>query len=434
VIKHTKTPHLRCCTSQNIIRRILNTSHIILLVRLASEAFLRVWSNDERLNISETHQKLISILSYRKTRRCDNCLYALVTNFVSPRIASNLTRFKFYTGLLCANEQTPCHERGVCSFAILKSMRLVSLILLFVAVLFGSGFWYNHIDIPCKIPIHYRIGNIDERFGTSYEEIRRIAGEAERLWENPLSAELFVYDDSLESLPINLLYDERQQTAEREAEIRADLDAKEGMSENVGAQYERLITEFRSLKKRYESQVVAYETKLDAYNAEVLKWNNKGGAPQAVIDDLKTGEASLKSEQSELELLAKKLNSLTTELNKIGARGNELITDYNSIVEKYNSEFSSGHEFTQGDYKRDAITIYQFDSEEELTIVLAHEFGHALALGHVQNEKSIMYHLMENQSVVDGVSAEDSAEYARVCTEKTIFEKILNLIGNSFAL
>lgn len=313
-------------------------------------------------------------------------------------------------------------------------MRLVSLILLFVAVLFGSGFWYNHIDIPCKIPIHYRIGNIDERFGTSHEEIRRIAGEAERLWENPLSAELFVYDDSPKSLPINLLYDERQQTAEREAEIRADLDAKEGMSENVGAQYERLITEFRSLKKKYESRVVAYEAELDAYNTKVSKWNNQGGAPQAVIEELKTGEASLKSEQSELELLAKKLNSLTAELNKIGARGNELITDYNSIVEKYNAEFSGGGEFTQGDYKRDAITIYQFDSEEELTIVLAHEFGHAFALGHVQNEKSIMYHLMENQSVVDGVSAEDSAEYARVCTEKTIFEKILNLVGNSFAL
>jgi hypothetical protein len=313
-------------------------------------------------------------------------------------------------------------------------MRLVSLIMLLIAALYGGGFWYSHINIACRTPVLYHIGNIDSRFGTSAEEIKRIALRAEAVWEDALDEDVFVYTDSTDSLPINLVYDERQENTEREAEVRADLDAKEGMSESVSKQYEKLIAEFRTLKKKYESRVVVYESSLDAYNDEVLRWNKEGGAPEDVVGGLKKTEESLKGEQLELEALVKKLNALTTELNKIGARGNELITDYNSIVEKYNSEFSEGHEFTQGDYKPDSINIYQFDSEEELVIVLAHEFGHALSLGHVENKESIMYHLMEAQSVAGGVSKEDKVAFTEVCKNKSTFEKFADLIVSTFAL
>jgi len=313
-------------------------------------------------------------------------------------------------------------------------MRLVPLLLLLIAVLFGSGFWYDYIDTTCKTPVLYHIGDIDSRFGTSAEEIRRIALRAESMWEGVLSEDLFIYSEIGEGLPLNLIYDERQENTEREAEVRADLETKEGMSESVAVQYEKLITEFRALKKKYESRVIAYEASLDSYNEEVTSWNNKGGAPESVVKDLKESEQSLKDEQTELELLAKKLNALTTDLNRIGARGNELITDYNGIVQKYNTEFSEGYEFTQGDYKRDSINIYQFDSEDELVIVLAHEFGHALSLDHVQNEQSVMYHLMGGQSIAEGVSTEDVSEFTRMCKNKTVFQRVANFIAEAFAL
>jgi predicted Zn-dependent protease len=43
------------------------------------------------------------------------------------------------------------------------------------------------------------------------------------------------------------------------------------------------------------------------------------------------------------------------------------------------------------------INIYQFDDIERLTLVLAHEFGHALGLTHVGNPKSVMYYLTDRQ-------------------------------------
>jgi len=157
-------------------------------------------------------------------------------------------------------------------------------------------------------------------------------------------------------------------------------------------------------------------------------WNERGGAPESVLNELRDAEGELKEEQSSLQLLAEKLNIIVTELNRIGARGNTLIKDYNTIVQDYNKRFSEANEFTQGDYTGEAINIYQFDSEDELIIVLAHEFGHALALGHVENEESIMHRTMDGQNREVGVTAEDIAELRRVCDEVNLLTKMLRFM------
>ncbi len=306
-------------------------------------------------------------------------------------------------------------------------MRLSILLLVLVATLFGGGFWSQYIDTTCRTPVYYHVGTVDERFGASKEEIQRIAGNAAALWEDALHTDLFVYSDTEEGVPINLIFDERQEESEREAELRADLEAKEGMSESVASQYETLIAKFRTLKKEYESRVVAYEATLQKYNAEVTKWNNDGGAPEEIAKELQQKSSALSKEQDALQKLAGELNAIAENLNTIGARGNALITDYNSIVEKYNDAFSDAREFAQGDYADKVINIYQYDSEEELTIVLAHEFGHALSLGHVEGEESIMYYLMGKQTSAAGIQTSDIAEYTNVCREKSIFERIAGL-------
>jgi predicted Zn-dependent protease len=308
-------------------------------------------------------------------------------------------------------------------------MRLSLLTLILIATLFGSAFWYGKIDTVCKTPVRYYIGNIDDRFGTSKEEIRRIAQSVEKIWEDPLQKDLFIYDEK-GTLPINLIFDERQENADIQEELKEDLDSKEGMSESVAQQYEKLIVEFRQLKKQYESRVVSYETALKIYNTEVNEWNKKGGAPESVLITLREKEAGLKTQQSDLEAYSKKLNALVNELNRIGARGNVLITDYNSIVEKYNDRFSEVREFAQGDYTGEAINIYQFDAEDDLTIVLAHEFGHALSLDHVTNEISVMYHHMGAQEVKRGITAEDRAEYTRICVQKNRLGSLIDLVIN----
>ncbi|HEU4677427.1 MAG TPA: matrixin family metalloprotease, partial [Candidatus Paceibacterota bacterium] len=267
-------------------------------------------------------------------------------------------------------------------------------------------------------PVRYRVGNIDPRFDANAEEVKRVAAAAEAIWEGKLGRELFVYDER-RGIPINLVFDERQENAEIEENLRDDLEAKAGMNDAVAKQYDALIGEFRSLKKAYESRVRSYETKLAAYNDTVNDWNAKGGAPESEIERLEADAASLKAEQEGLEADAEKLNALVDQLNAIGAKGNTLITDYNSVVAEYNDKVAEAGEFTQGDYTGDAINVYQFNSEDELELVLAHELGHALSLDHVDGKRSIMYRLMEDQAVDDGLTPEDIAEFDAVCAQKS---------------
>ena len=306
-------------------------------------------------------------------------------------------------------------------------MRFPFLLVLLAAILFGSGYWYRIFDRACKVPIEYRVGTLDARFGTSEEGVTRIALNAERLWEDKLGKDLFVYDSEGE-LPINFVFDERQENANVEEELREDLEAKEGMNEGVGKKYDALIAEFRTLKQDYESRVVSYESKLGTYNDSVEAWNDRGGAPKNVIADFEEDARLLKREQDELERLSVTLNNLVTELNRLGSRANTLVKDYNTIVNEYNDRIEEAGEFTQGDYTGASIHIYTFNSEEELTIVLGHEFGHALSLGHVENEASIMYQRTGGQKVESGISVEDVAEFERVCKKESLFTALFSVI------
>lgn len=310
-------------------------------------------------------------------------------------------------------------------------MRFPILMLILIATLFGGNFWYQYVDTTCKIPTRYRIGNIDSRFNTSEEEVRRITARAEALWEDSLHTDIFMYDQSSDDVVIHFVYDDRQEEAIHEAEIRADLEKKEHVNESVAHQYETLRTEFEVLEREYESRVSRYEETLRIYNEEVASWNAKGGAPEDIIETLRSRSLSLAREQETLTERAETLNMMVKKLNQIGAKGNQLTNEYNTTVNVYNSEFTEAREFAQGDYKQKVITIYQFDSEEELTLVLAHELGHALSLDHVPNERSIMHYLMESQTTASGIQPEDRTEFNRVCTEKSFWKWIRTGVSNS---
>lgn len=296
-------------------------------------------------------------------------------------------------------------------------MRLKILLLVLGAVMCGGFFWYAQMHIPCDVPIHYRIGTIDTRFGMSKEQVEEAIHEAEMVWEEPLSTELFVYDPEGE-LPVNFVFDERQKNSNDAEALRENLDTKEDMTKSVGAQYDALVQQFTALKAQYETRTSAYEKNLDAYNTEVSDWNNRGGAPEDVRADLAQRAGVLKKEQDDLSAFAKRLNGITDEINRIGARGNLLIADYNTTAGQYNDQFAHANEFAQGDYTGNAINIYEFDSHEELVLVLAHELGHALSLEHVEGTSSIMYHLMGEQSLTKGISIQDRTEYVRACSAR----------------
>jgi len=264
------------------------------------------------------------------------------------------------------------------------------------------------------VPLAYRVGAIDPSFDITESEARAALSEAESLWEDATGRNLFTYDESAK-VSVNFVFDERQADANAEQNLRDELEEKEDLSDSVKQQYTELLDRYDDLKHSYEKRTDSYEERLDAHNKEVERWNKAGGAPSDVYENLQNRQQELSEEQKELNGIAYELNQLVKQMNAIGAEGNSLIDDYNEVVEEYNQRFHEEHEFTQGDYQGEAINIYQFDSTEELVIVLAHEFGHALSLSHVEGDESIMYFFMEKQSIEEGVTLEDEEEFKRVC-------------------
>ena len=280
--------------------------------------------------------------------------------------------------------------------------------------LFFSGFYYYKTAGPCVVPQTYALGSIDPRFKLSTTTAEIIIAEATAVWEEVALRDLFVYD-AQSSFKVNFIYDERQAKSDKANSQKEVLTEKEAESKKINEQYKALTGEYDALKKDYDTKAAEYQKRLNIFNATVTKYNEAGGAPEEVFLQLQKTETALKAEEKKLEAASTKLSAISQSINTLSAQGNAVISEYNKDVTQYNEKFSGGEEFTQGDYKGNAIDVYHFKDQNELKNVLVHEFGHAIGLPHVEGASSIMYYLMDKQPTTSKLSPEDLAALGLVC-------------------
>lgn len=301
-------------------------------------------------------------------------------------------------------------------------------IALLATVVIAFFSWYQSSATLCPTPIAYRVGAIDPAFGISKEEAETYALAAEELWETATKRELFFYDEAA-ALPIEFRYDDRQASADSEVTQRIALDAQKEQSEAIDASITNLQTKYDKLKATYEARLATYDAMLHDYNEEVNTYNDRGGAPPDVFAQLEKDRVSLDRESAALNQVAGEVSALAGKINTLAEEGNELVQIYNKEVAKYNEAFGFSREFTQGDYQGDHINVYKFSSDTEVITVLAHEFGHALGIPHVEGTSSLMYYLLENTDEAPTLSPDDLAAYVTVCGESESFaQKIRRLI------
>lgn len=259
---------------------------------------------------------------------------------------------------------------------------------------------------PCEMPIEYRLGAIDERFGLDKGTFLDALAQASTIWEVPLGKKLFEYNVN-GKLAVNLIYDERQQLTQQNQSLETKI-SQTKLSAAAAKQ------EYITLDQRYEQDHLIYENELKQfgqaqrdYNATVAYWNKRGGAPKNVYEQLNTQANDLAAQQKTLEQKRSELISLANEINALIAKYNLLVSKVNVNIDTINQ--AAGREFEEGTYVADdsgtRINIYEFSNKTKLIRVLAHELGHALGLGHNSNPDSIMYEL--NQSTKMELSVED---------------------------
>lgn len=287
-------------------------------------------------------------------------------------------------------------------------------------VIVGAGFYALHavVRLPvfedsksvCSEPIAYAVGKYDPRFGISQQEFEDVIEEAASVWNAAAGRTLFA-SSTRPSVSIDLAYDERQQALELGDTINTEQENYEELRDAIAL----LRTRYSELQSTYEASLATFRTEAESYEAEVAEWNDRGGAPPGVYARLALRKAMLEERQADLNRQATLIQSVGRDINVQVDALNVLVRRLNANADTFNETL--GHDFDQGNYVATEtggrITIYTFDSREELTRVLVHEFGHALGIGHVEDPDSIMYSYSIGQSLE--LSEEDLLALQDVC-------------------
>lgn len=311
----------------------------------------------------------------------------------------------------------------------MKSSRIKLSIGIVAIVLLLSGGYYYRGDIanrlqefinrarPCQKPIAYSIGDLDPRFGLTKAELLNEIKKDEKIWEAPINRQLFEYSPT-GSLKINLVYDYRQKATDALKNMGIAIKDDRSTYDMLKTKYDTLVASYNRQKKQLDALVVIYNADKSAFEKDINYWNGNGGAPKTERARLEQQRIDINAQVAIINQDKDALNGLIDTINSAEVILNALIGTLNLQVGKYNTVGSStGKVFTEGEYVSDAngtaINIFQFNDKTQLIKVLAHELGHAIGIGHLDNPKAIMYYL--NEGINEKLTADDLTALKNVC-------------------
>jgi hypothetical protein len=272
---------------------------------------------------------------------------------------------------------------------------------------------------PCDIPVTWSVGRVDSQFGLSEQMVAQYGKEATDIW-NAAHPEktLFAYRENGGELTLTFEYDERMQTTIRNQRLKRSITTGQDKLSDIKQTTESLRAEYAALEESIASLTKIYNGRLNTYNREVSYWNSQGGAPKDTYARLQRDESDLEDERMSLNEKINYYNQLGERIRDYGKDHNEIVSSLNAKINVLNE--TALREFEEGIYNPNdnSITVYEYASPTALKRVLIHEFGHALSLGHVEGENSVMYPVNLGRTLE--LSTEDLAALRSVCEKKPL--------------
>lgn len=288
-----------------------------------------------------------------------------------------------------------------------------------------------------------KVGEIDERYShlISEESLIDIIKEIETLFETQLGFNVFDY--SRDGKPIDILYIPPSQKKKR---ILRNQKKSIALKKKIDDYEVHISDEFTSTNLRNTQLVGEYDSlnkDIETLNAYILKNNAVKNISKKEYEEIKSyvskEQAKIIKRKKDLELKKRKVNKALAVYRTKVARYNALIRKYNHLQRDIERLSNSYKEIkgvtkkrittTKSTYVKDEksitkedlrthmekIEIYDFENIDLLKVILAHELGHLVGVGHIDVDGALMHSYLQEEQVSNLSLTFDDVEAFREC-------------------
>ena len=254
----------------------------------------------------------------------------------------------------------------------------------------------DRITHPLDTRLRYRIAEVDPRFKLSVEQVKAISQQATQVWKDGTGKDYFVYDPNAQ-LTIHLIYDERQYESEQRREHLSRLETNQQQWLNKKKQLDQIEQEVLQNKQILDQKQLQLDQQIQYYNQErQLAQRSPSSSVNAEYFQQRQQHLQQNVEQLQQEIgqYNQKISQLNQQIDELNALDQQL----NASVKQYKQRFQP-HLFHKGLFNGKQILIYEFESEDDLRLTLAHELGHALGLQHTDDPHALLHPVMKDQDI-----------------------------------
>ena len=249
----------------------------------------------------------------------------------------------------------------------------------------------DRITHPFDTRLRYRIAEVDPRFKLSPEQVQSISQQAAQIWKEGTGQDYFVYDPNAQ-LEIHLIYDQRQSDSEQSREHLSQLESNQQTWVDKKKRLDQVEQDLLWSKQLLDQKKQQLDQQIQQFNQE-QKFAQQN--PDQFRQRKETLQQNVQSLQQEISQYNQKIAQLNGQIGELNALDQQL----DASVQQYKQRFQP-HMFHKGLFNGKQILIYEFESEADLRLTLAHELGHALGLAHNDDPKALMYPIMKDQDLL----------------------------------